>query len=42
VLTAGCPVVEYEPGTWGPSVANEVVRGEDNWHDPVVEKTAPC
>jgi glucose-6-phosphate 1-dehydrogenase len=41
-LTAPRPVLEYEPDTWGPAASNDVVRGTDTWHDPVVEKTAPC
>ncbi len=42
VLSAGQPVLEYQPGTWGPSASNDVVKGSDTWHDPVVEKTTPC
>jgi glucose-6-phosphate 1-dehydrogenase len=42
VLTAGPPVLEYAPGTWGPSTAGEIVDGGDCWHDPVREKSAPC
>jgi glucose-6-phosphate 1-dehydrogenase len=42
VLTAGRPVLEYEPGTWGPSAANEVVNAGDTWHNPVPEKSLPC
>jgi glucose-6-phosphate 1-dehydrogenase len=42
VLAAGEPVLEYEPGTWGPAAANTIVNGEDTWHDPVIEKTSPC
>jgi len=41
-LSAPTPVLEYEPGTWGPAAANEVVQGTDRWHDPVPEKTTPC
>ena len=42
VLTAGVPVLEYEPGTWGPAAAAQVVNDGDTWHDPVAEKSAPC
>jgi glucose-6-phosphate 1-dehydrogenase len=42
VLTAGPQVLEYEPGTWGPAAANEVVNDGDTWHDPVAEKSSPC
>ena len=36
------PVSEYEPGTWGPDAAAGVVTGEESWHNPIPEKTAPC
>jgi glucose-6-phosphate 1-dehydrogenase len=42
VLTAGLPVSEYEPGTWGPDAAAKIVDGGETWHDPVVEKSSPC
>jgi glucose-6-phosphate 1-dehydrogenase len=42
VLQAGLPVLEYEPGTWGPAAANAVVNGADAWHDPTPEKSSPC
>jgi glucose-6-phosphate 1-dehydrogenase len=43
VLGVGRPaVLEYEPGTWGPSASKDVVNGDDTWHDPVAEKTLPC
>jgi glucose-6-phosphate 1-dehydrogenase len=42
VLQAGPPVLEYEPGTWGPPASNAVVTGTDTWHDPVAEKSSPC
>lgn len=41
VLGAG-PVLPYEPGTWGPSEASSIVEGEEPWHDPQPEKSAPC
>ena len=28
------PVHPYEPGTWGPQEANELVAGHSPWHDP--------
>ncbi len=31
---AACRCVEYEPGTWGPPAADEIVDGGDTWHDP--------
>jgi glucose-6-phosphate 1-dehydrogenase len=42
VLTAGQQVLEYEPGTWGPSASTEVVSDGDTWHDPVAERSSPC
>jgi glucose-6-phosphate 1-dehydrogenase len=42
VLQAGQPLLEYEPGTWGPSASNAIVNGGDTWHDPVAEKSSPC
>jgi glucose-6-phosphate 1-dehydrogenase len=42
VLTAGTPVLEYEPGTWGPRASAEVVNDGDTWHDPVTERSSPC
>jgi len=42
VLTAVPQVLEYDPGTWGPSASNEVVSDGDTWHDPVAEKSLPC
>jgi glucose-6-phosphate 1-dehydrogenase len=42
VLTARTPVLEYAPGSWGPSAASEIVQGQDIWHDPAPEKTLPC
>ena len=41
-LTHAPPVLEYEPGTWGPKPAADIVMGEDSWHDPQTEKSAPC
>jgi glucose-6-phosphate 1-dehydrogenase len=42
VLTAGPPVLEYQPGTWGPAAAGQIVGGGDGWHDPQPEKSSPC
>ena len=42
VLTAGLPVIDYEPGTWGPAAAAQIVDGGETWHDPQVEKSSPC
>jgi glucose-6-phosphate 1-dehydrogenase len=42
ILTAGLPVLEYAPGSWGPSTSSEIVDGGDTWHDPTAEKSTPC
>jgi glucose-6-phosphate 1-dehydrogenase len=36
------PVLEYEPGSWGPLASNSIVDGDGAWHDPQPEKTLPC
>jgi len=41
VLTAGAPVYNYEPGSWGPAESARVAP-PGGWHDPKVEPiTAP-
>jgi glucose-6-phosphate 1-dehydrogenase len=42
VLRNPSPVVFYEPGSWGPAVATDIVDGDEVWHDPQVEQTTPC
>jgi glucose-6-phosphate 1-dehydrogenase len=42
ILSGGLPVVEYEPGTWGPKGAAEIVNDGESWHDPQIEKSSPC
>src|SRR3989442_9199574 len=42
ILRSRGPVEEYEPGTWGPAAARAVVAGDEGWHDPKPEETAPC
>jgi len=42
ILSGGLPVVEYEPGTWGPKQATDIVNGGETWHDPQAEKSSPC
>jgi glucose-6-phosphate 1-dehydrogenase len=36
------PVSEYALGTWGPAAAARIVSGNEGWHDPRPEVTAPC
>jgi len=42
VLDSTEPVERYEPGTWGPASARAVVAGNEGWHDPKPETSAPC
>jgi glucose-6-phosphate 1-dehydrogenase len=42
ILSGGLPVVAYEPGTWGPKGAADIVAEGETWHDPQVEKSSPC
>lgn len=36
------PVVEYQPGTWGPDAAQDLVGETRSWHDPKAEEPSPC
>ncbi|MEO6689996.1 MAG: glucose-6-phosphate dehydrogenase, partial [Dokdonella sp.] len=36
------PVHFYEPGTWGPPAAANIVVGDDGWRDPKAETAPPC
>jgi glucose-6-phosphate 1-dehydrogenase len=42
VLHDPLPVVHYEPGTWGPVQADGVIEGDETWHNPSAETSAPC
>ena len=42
ILSCGPPVLEYEPGSWGPPAAAGIIDAGDTWHDPQIEKSAPC
>ena len=41
VLRNATPVHEYEPNTWGPIEADQIIAGDDGWHNPKLlgEKT---
>ena len=41
VLNAPPPLHEYQPGSWGPPAARQVVVGEEGWHDPAPEGPPP-
>ena len=42
ILTGALPVLEYAPGTWGPDASAKIVDHGEIWHDPQIEKSAPC
>jgi glucose-6-phosphate 1-dehydrogenase len=42
VLNHESPVAPYEPGTWGPAAAADVVTSAEGWHDPQAETSEPC
>jgi glucose-6-phosphate 1-dehydrogenase len=42
ILTNAPAVIEYEPGSWGPKQAADIVEGNDTWHELQAEKSAPC
>ena len=42
VLHDPLPVVQYDPGTWGPAEADRVIEGDGAWHNPAPETSAPC
>lgn len=42
VLQTPMPIHEYEPGSWGPEAARQLVRGSEGWHDPSEEAASPC
>jgi glucose-6-phosphate 1-dehydrogenase len=35
------PVTEYEPGTWGPDAAAQLMSSPDAWHNPAPEDELP-
>ncbi len=37
ILHTPTPVIEYEPGTWGPSQADALTQPEDVWHNPTAK-----
>jgi glucose-6-phosphate 1-dehydrogenase len=36
LLTAGAPVYEYEPNTWGPREVDQKVSPAGGWRNPIV------
>ena len=37
VLKSRAAPIEYEPGSWGPAAAANVVAGDEGWHNPKAE-----
>jgi glucose-6-phosphate 1-dehydrogenase len=37
ILGPVTPVIEYDPGTWGPKDADKLVHKHGGWHNPVVK-----
>lgn len=35
ILGDSVPLVVYEPRTWGPEQANQIITGNGRWHNPV-------
>lgn len=40
ILGAGTPLYRYEPNTWGPAEANQIVERGGHWHNPAPQKSA--
>ena len=34
ILGASAPVIEYEPGTWGPKEADDLISSHGGWVNP--------
>ena len=34
------PVHAYEPGSWGPTAADDLVAADGGWHDPDLDEDA--
>jgi glucose-6-phosphate 1-dehydrogenase len=39
ILGDAVPVHEYEPHTWGPAVADQLIAPDGGWHAPVVDES---
>jgi glucose-6-phosphate 1-dehydrogenase len=37
ILNGVTPVHEYDPNTWGPAEADQVIAGDGGWHNPTLE-----
>ena len=38
ILKASAPVIEYEPGTWGPKAADDLISSHGGWVNPDMDK----
>ena len=38
VIHGPSPLHEYEPGTWGPKAAQDLLAGYGGWHEPWVSQ----
>jgi len=41
VLTSRHPALPYQPGTWGPGQADELIAPDGRWHNPPPAATRP-
>jgi glucose-6-phosphate 1-dehydrogenase len=41
ILGNAVPVAGYEPDTWGPPAARQIMAGDDQWHNPAPEEVSP-
>jgi glucose-6-phosphate 1-dehydrogenase len=39
ILGIATPVHEYDPGTWGPTEAEQLIAADGGWHNPATEPT---
>jgi glucose-6-phosphate 1-dehydrogenase len=42
LLASGPQAETYEPGTWGPAIANRMVEHHGGWYDPPSRGDANC
>jgi glucose-6-phosphate 1-dehydrogenase len=42
ILSGALPVIEYEPGSWGPTESGRILTGGEAWHDPKPEAAPPA
>jgi glucose-6-phosphate 1-dehydrogenase len=42
VLGSASPLYQYDPGSWGPGEAEQLIEGYGPWVNPVVETSEPA